>query len=475
MKRSHLLALSGPTLLIGIGYTALAVWRHTHFLTHAHDLGILDQVLWELSRFARPATTVRHTPLPNVFGDHFDPIIVLFVPGYWIFDSPLVPLAVQAWLFAATVPLGFLLARQLDIPPWPAVILGVALGLHPGFTSAVRFDVHQVAFAPALLLTTVLLAERRQWRWYWIAVAGFLVTKESLALYAALFGLTLMLRRRWRIGLATLVVGLGYFFAVTNLVMPALGERRYAYWRLYQDLGDSPREMVEHVLGHPIRSLELLFSTPEKRHTITVMFGSFAYLPVLAWTLWPMLFMTLAERFWSLSLNLWLFRFHSQVLMTTVLFVATLYVLHDLGRRRPPRRRALALGASMLLPLTTAWSVLASGVWHDAVTSAPAATLEAWQAALSRIPPAAGVSAQDVFVPHLSHRSTIYRFPRVRDAEYILLDPQAPTWPVTPDEIRAAQQQLPALGWRTVWRHGTTTLFQRTSASRTPPAGAGWE
>jgi hypothetical protein len=151
---------------------------------------------------------------------------------------------------------------------------------------------------------------------------------------------------RSTVGLATLVVGLGYFLVVTGLVMPALAGERYGYWHFYPELGESPRQMVEHVLRHPLGSLQLLASTPEKRHTIHLMFASFAYLPVLSWTVWPMLFMTLVERFWSISVNLWLFRFHFQVLMTTVLFVATVYALHDLGPRIS-RPRAPALAASI--------------------------------------------------------------------------------------------------------------------------------
>jgi uncharacterized membrane protein len=475
MRRPHVVVLSCATLLIAIGYSALAVWRHTHFLTNGHDLGIFDQGLWALSRLEAPATTVRHAPLPNLFGDHFHPILILLVPWYWVFDSPIVLLVAQALLFAAVVPVGFLLARQLGIPPWPSVVLSGSLGIHPGLTTAARFDFHEIAFAPVLLLTAVLLAERKAWRWYWLALAGFFITKESMALYAGLFGMTLMLRRQWKIGVTTLVISLGYFFVVTSLVMPALADRRYAYLHLYPELGGgSPRQVIEHIARHPIASVGLLFSTPEKRHTIGLMFGSFAYLPMLSWTMWPMLFMTLAERFWSIRAELWVFRYHYQAVMTAVLFVATLYVLQNAGRRFA-HRRAVTPAIAMLILLTTAWTVTASGVWTDAFNGAPAATISRWRAALRRIPPDARVSAQGPFVPHLSHRPTLYQFPRVRDAEYVIVDPEAGPWPLTSAEVRAAQERLPSLGWHTAWRQDTTTIFRRAPDSRTPPSITYWE
>jgi uncharacterized membrane protein len=476
MRHAHLFVLLSSTVLIGTGYAALAVWQHRHFLTHGHDLGLFAQGLWAMGRLRPPATTVRHTPLPNLFGDHFDPILLLLVPWYRAVDSPLPLVIAQALLFAAVIPLGYLLARQLTIPRWPAVILAIVLGIHPGFTTAVRFDFHPVAFAPALLITTILLAERALWRWYWVALAGFLTTKESMALYAALLGLTLILipKRRWAVGVSTAVVSLGYFFVVTNLVMPLFADQHYPYWRLYSELGDSPGQMLGHVVRHPVASVELLFSTPEKRHTINLMFGSYAYLPVLSWTMWPMLFMSLAERFWSSSLNLWLFRFHFQIVMTTVMFVATLSVVRAMQDRfrRWPR---MPLAVSIVVLLATIWTMSASDAWQGVRTTPPHAAVARWRTAVEQIPPAARVSAQDVFVPHLAHRSTIYQFPRVRDAEYIVLDPQTPTWPSTPDEVRFAQRHLEKTGWRIVWRQDTTTIFQRTPQAQIPPAPPGWE
>lgn len=475
MCQPHALVLWCATSFIAAGYIALAAFQHRHFLTHAHDLGIFDHGIWQLSQFQRPAVTVRFVPLPNMFGDHFHPILLLLVPWYWVFDSPLVLLVAQALLLAATVPLGFLVARQLGIPRWPAVVLAGALGIHPGFTSAVRFDFHEVAFGPVLLLTMVLLAEQKRWRWYWLALAGFLLTKESMAAYAAAFGITLMLRRQWKVGCTTSVIGLGYLVIVTRLIMPALAHEAYAYWGYYQQLGGSPGAVVEHVVRHPISSLAELFSTEAKRQTIDLMLRSFLYLPLLSWTMWPVSFITMAERFWTISPNLWVFHAQYQVIMTTVLFVSTLYMMHD-ARSRLARWPGLTEAASVLVLVATAWTVLASGVWRDAFSSLPAATVERWHMALrQRIPPAARVSAQDPFVPHLSHRLTIYQFPRVRDAEYIILDPEASSWPLTADDVRVVQQRLVALGWRIAWQQETTVIFQRTGTSEDPPTVSGWE
>jgi hypothetical protein len=171
----------------------------------------------------------------------------------------------------------------------------------------------------------------------------------------------------------------------------------------------------------------------------------------------------------------WLFHAQYQVIMTMVLFVSTLYTMHD-ARNRLARWPGLTGATSVLVLVATAWTVLASGVWQNAFTSPPASTIERWHSAVQQhIPPGVRVSAQDPFVPHLSHRSTIYQFPRVRNAEYIILDPAASSWPLTADDVRVAQQRLAALGWRIAWQQDTTVIFQRTGTSEDLPMVRGWE
>lgn len=349
IRRPDLVVLSGATLLVALGHAVPSTWRHTHFRTNGHDLGIFDQAVWALSRLEAPATTIRLIPLPNLFGDHFHPIVMLLAPWYWIFGSPLVLLIAQAALFAGVVPLGFLVARQFEIPRWPAVILSVALGIHPGFTTAMLAEFHEIAFAPALLLTAVLLADRGHGRWYWLVLVLFLLTKESMGLYAALFGITLMLRRQWRVGVATLILGVGYFYSVTHFVMPRLAGQEYLYWRIYPELGGSTWQMIEHVIRHPLAS------------------SSFSY----------------------------------------------------------RLRRSVAPSTSCSRP--------------------------------SRI-------CRSCHGPC-----------GVRDAEYILLDPRTATWPLTPAEVGALQGQLPSLGWHLLWRQESTTVFQRSPDSRTPPTPPLWD
>ena len=75
MSRGERAALACVVCALAAGYSAYALLKHWHF-DSSYDLAIYDQAIWHLSRFERPASSIRS--LPNVFGDHFHPIIALF-------------------------------------------------------------------------------------------------------------------------------------------------------------------------------------------------------------------------------------------------------------------------------------------------------------------------------------------------------------------------------------------------------------
>jgi uncharacterized membrane protein len=61
---------------------------------------------------------------------------------------------------------------------------------------------------------------------------------------------------------------------------------------------------------------------------------------------------------------------------------------------------------------------------------------------LSMVPQSAKVSAQSPFLPHLSLRSDIYQFPKIKDAEYIIYSKFEGTYPVSLTEFNQITQQL---------------------------------
>jgi uncharacterized membrane protein len=104
-------------------YALIGLFRHWRFESSAFDLGIFDQVVWRLSRFETPASSIRG--LSNIFGDHFHPIIALFAPLYWIAPAPETLIAAQAVVLGlSVVPVHLYLQDRL--PAGPATALSVS-------------------------------------------------------------------------------------------------------------------------------------------------------------------------------------------------------------------------------------------------------------------------------------------------------------------------------------------------------------
>src|SRR5215212_2410264 len=101
LKSAPPYGVTGLVALFAAAYTLYGIFRHRHFASSAYDLGIYDQAVWHLSRFETPASSIRG--YSHMFGDHFNPVMALFAPLYWIVSSPETLIVAQAVLLALSI------------------------------------------------------------------------------------------------------------------------------------------------------------------------------------------------------------------------------------------------------------------------------------------------------------------------------------------------------------------------------------
>ncbi len=96
---------------------------------------------------------------------------------------------------------------------------------------------------------------------------------------------------------------------------------------------------------------------------------------------------------------------------------------------------------------------------------------QAAQAIIDQIPPDAAVSAQDRLNPHVAGRRTVYIFPRVDDADTVLLDVTGSAWPQHPNDLRRAVDELLQGGFGVVAAADGYLLLGKgmAPARRSPP------
>jgi hypothetical protein len=140
----------------------------------------------------------------SYFGQHFAPVLLLLLPLYAAWPSPLFLLVVQGVVAGLTVLAVGWLAGRVGVPPWWGLLAGFVVTLHPGYWRGFRFDFHQEMLFPLLLVLAVgsLAARRFVPAFAWCLLA--LTLKEDAALYVGLFGglVALTASGRWGLALA---------------------------------------------------------------------------------------------------------------------------------------------------------------------------------------------------------------------------------------------------------------------------------
>jgi len=314
--------------LYALVFGVLAARAYPAHETGAFDLGVYDQPLWNAAQGRGLSLTLVPHLGPTRFAIHVEPILFLLVPIYrFLIDDPRVLL----WLQTVVIALGGLplygLARRRLANNWAALAIVAAYFLLPALESVNLFDFHAVGLAPTLLLTALYfldlalitdddprglwthitkyqtsnhkhqvsgnrsyslgrLSVRSQTLYAGLSSLFFLLalsTKEDISLHVFMIGLfVLVLRRRWRPGLALVLVGLLWFFLAFYVIIPSSRptEAGSAYVGFFDSLGDTPLEIALSPIRTPGRVLGLLV-TPENIRALIMLTLPLAFLPLV--------------------------------------------------------------------------------------------------------------------------------------------------------------------------------------------------
>ncbi|MGH2517089.1 MAG: DUF2079 domain-containing protein [Ktedonobacterales bacterium] len=471
------------TVAFVIFFTAYLWSLQDAYLTHAEDLGIMDQALWNTVHGAPLHQTICNIVSDsNCLGDisrlaiHFEPIMFPISLLYLVVPSPKTLQLLQAIVVAAgAFPAYWLASRKLR-SAFAGVIFAAVYLLFPSLEAAVTYDFHAVTLAAAFLMFALYFMLSRNNIGLVIACLLALTTKEEIVVDVAMIAFaTILFQRRWRLGaglfalsIAWLVMELAIMHAASPLGhSPTAG--RYAY------LGRGPVQAGLYVLSHPIQLLSQHVLDSSHILYLRVLLAPLAYLALLS----PL---TLLLAVPALGINLLstdpsmysgAYQYNAEIVPVLILssIQAVAYLSEAAGwlavRLRPaiPRvRSALPRVASLRLPRfprvirrSGRVSVPSSRVVMIALTVLillfsiyeqydrgylPIAHSFAWPQAtahsnlanslLDLIPANATVSAQSDLVPHVSHRRYIYMYPyHGTDADYIFLDVTGNLYPYT--------------------------------------------
>jgi len=386
----------------------------------AFDLGIYQQAVWQMAQGQPLFNTVRGT---HFFGDHFRPIMFLFVSFYRLWAHPF-------WLFLGqTLALGlgalplYRLALRHTQNFWAACLVVVGYLLHPALFPMPLFDFHSVLLAVPFLLWAIDAAERGRPLPFFFAHLMALTCKEDVAVATGSVSLfALLVRRRWW-GSLGLLMSLLWFWVATTLIGKFGGVGQSPYFVLYAHWGKTPTDILFNLLRQPLPALHALLFCSGQTSAPGVypllLLAPLGFLPLLApdvltFGLPSYVLIVLSERPIMRELGYW----HSSLVLPWLMVanaIAWGRLLHW-GQTFPPPHRTqwhqlLALYWLTCL-LFSAWRYGLPTVHRFTHHTLPSEQAQAIRALLGHlIPPDASVSATSSLVPLLAHRREIYLFP----------------------------------------------------------------
>ncbi len=441
------------------------------FATHAEDLGIMDQALWNTAHghflyetICNPIGDLNCTGGVVRFAIHFEPILIPLALLYVIAPQVKLLLFLQALVVASgAIPAYLMATRRLRNPLW-GLLIGALFLVYPPLTAAVVDDFHPEVFAATILLWAFYFLTIRRYRALVVCLALALLCKETLTLDVIGIGLFVALfHRRVRLGLGIVLMG-----ALTLALALAL-------MRVFSPLGHSPvTGRYADLLHAPAQTLLAMAHDSGRRTYLVKLLGPVGFLPLLS--PWTAIIALPSVALNALSndrlMYSGLYQYNTDI--AAVFIFATVDALAWLAplvarlladaRRSLRASHAPAWLATLVRPQTliavALIPVLVIGLGGQASRIYQQLTVRhIWPTVTqhdllgdqiaAEIPPGASVSAQSTLAPHVSQRETIYQFPSgAQRADYIFLDVTTGNfYPFTsPSAYVAAVRQVLASG-----------------------------
>ena len=431
-----------PFCIFLIAFLCLSLFRHYNFLSHAFDLGIFNQAFYKFSHFEFD-NTIRN--VSNLWGDHFHLILFPLSLLYWIFPFSSLTLILQALIVVlGGVPLYLIGLDVLKSRASSIFIVCAYLGFY-GIASAIDFDFHEITIATSFLLLAFYFAWKEKWGWYFISLLLLLSCKEDVAIIVIFLGIFLgILKRNWKIGLATSICGLAWFGVVTKILIPHLSPEGFVYFD-YKVLGKGPMEAVKSVIFNPFHAFYALADDPEKLRTMQAYFASFGFLPILAPTFLFLALPAVGENLWHTSPSRW-GGFHYEAIAAPIFAITSIFAIRNIVGGFDKKFRYKLVVVLSFFVLVSSFAVACEmrsplfkvfNPTHYKIKQSSLDTLRV----IKVIPKDASVTTYSTITPHLAARDKIYEFPKCNTGEclksdYFVLSLVSPQWAMTNQALK---------------------------------------
>jgi len=320
-------------------------WKYTNFGYNGLDLAIYNQVFYKSAHGQLFGLTIHpHSYL----GDHFEIFIILLLPFYYLFQSPLTLLILQTIFLASCAWPIFLLVKK-NLNEKVGLFVAILWLVNPFVQNINLFEFHLLPFVLFFLFWAFYFFQEKKFWPFLIFVFLSLLVREDVALVIfGFFLLALMEKRAWRWRLVPLIFSLSWLIMATKLTgyFSGLGQYKFLYY--YSWLGQTTGEIIKNFFANPTLVLSHLLNW----QNFLFIFGllmPFGYLVIfkakyLLLAILPALQIMLASENSLVALKT-----HYSALFLFGLFIALVFELKKILEKTQPNKLEKWLGREKLL------------------------------------------------------------------------------------------------------------------------------
>lgn len=440
---------------------SISLVNHYLFRTAALDLGITNQIIYNISHFHAPISTLYTENIEIHFlGDHFSPIFYLFAPFEYLFGSyTLLIIQIVSVLFGG---IGVYKYATYKNPGqfFKYFHLLHFLGIW-GIFSALAYDFHTNVFAAMLAPWLFYFYEKRENKKFLLIFILMLLCKENMALWMIFILIGLMFKNRnnnlksiLKFELPLLFITIVYFIVVIKYLMPYFSQNEQILQILrYEYLGNTFGEIFTNLISHPIQTFSLLFEIQTKQLEFVgiksetlfmlIISGGFVFFRYPRYLI--MIIPIYAQKMLAVNSIFWGINGQYSIEFVPILAIA----LVDFIANYPVEKlkKWLLIGVVLLTYYFNSDTLKnRKSFWYNKINSnfyevshyKTTHKIDDIYSALKLIPDGEPLSCASELSPHLYNRRGLYYFPRIANAKYIaLFKTGGSTYPLTEVEFNA--------------------------------------
>lgn len=281
-KRTLLKLLQGTLVLHALYLIFITLARYYNLNSEVIDLSYYHITTWQLSEFHLPR--IWDIPSRLVWGDHFEPILFLFVPFYWIIKDAVLLFFVQAIVVVSGIIPIYLITKEKLKNQFLGISLSFAYLFFGGLQMGYGYGFHPILFFPTLFFWTYYFLQKKKRGLYIFFLFLTLSVKEEVAFIVIAFGIyQFVIKKERKMSLITILMGIGWYILCFNIIFPYFsGEKGFGHLGQYGELGiGGISGLIKNIFLNPKLFLTTLITPSDKIDTFFHTLGSFSFLPFL--------------------------------------------------------------------------------------------------------------------------------------------------------------------------------------------------